>query len=216
MAVKREELLLSLIGVRFCLKTTGYGTLHCHRCGGDRPYWRLTGRRWIHVLRIPLVPLDRVVEHVQCRMCRTRYRVEVLGLPTLAAMEAALPAGSLAAVTTMLRAGDPQSVVARRRAIGMVREAGLPGYDEAELTADLAAADDAAADVAAPLRVLARQLVDPAPQWFLADLVRVGLADGPLSDDERGAAGLIATHLGMTSAQAQGVISLTEEAPSAG
>jgi hypothetical protein len=64
--------------------------------------------------------------------------------------------------------------------------------------------------------VLARQLVDPAPQWFLADLVRVGLADGPLSDDERGAARLIATHLGMTSAQAQGVISLTEEAASAG
>jgi len=212
----REELRLSLIGVRFCFKTTGHGTLHCHRCGGDRPYWRLTGRRWIHVLRVPLIPLDRVVEHVQCRMCRTRYRVGVLGLPTLAAMEAALPAGSLAAVTTMLRAGDPQSGVARRRAIGMVREAGLPSYDDAELTSDLAAADDAAGDIAAPLRVLARQLVDPAPQWFLADLVRVGLADGPLSDDERGAARLIATHLGMTSAQAQGVISLTEEAASAG
>jgi Tellurite resistance protein TerB len=207
---------LSLIGVRFCFKTTGHGTLHCHRCGGDRPYWRLTGRRWIHVLRVPLIPLDRVVEHVQCRMCRTRYRVGVLGLPTLAAMEAALPAGSLAAVTTMLRAGDPQSGVARRRAIGMVRKAGLPSYDDAELTADLAAADDAAGDITAPLRVLARQLVDPAPQWFLADLVRVGLADGPLSDDERGAARLIATHLGMTSAQAQGVISLTEEAASAG
>ena len=177
---------------------------------------RLTGRRWIHVLRVPLIPLDRVVEHVQCRMCRTRYRVGVLGLPTLAAMEAALPAGLLAAVTTMLRAGDPQSGVARRRAIGMVRAAGLPGYDDAELTSELAAADDAAADIAAPLRVLARQLVDPAPQWFLADLVRVGLADGPLSDHERGAARLIAMHLGMTSAQAQGVISLTEEAASAG
>jgi hypothetical protein len=212
----REELRLSLIGVRFCFKTTGHGTLHCHRCGGDRPYWRLTGRRWIHVLRIPLIPLDHVVEHVQCRMCRTRYRVGVLSLPTLAAMEAALPAGSLAAVTTMLRAGDPQSGMARRRAIGIVREAGLPAYDDAELTSDLAAADHAAADIAAPLRVLARQLVDPAPQWFLADLVRVGLADGPLSDDERGAARLIARHLGMTSAQAQGVISLTEEAASAG
>jgi hypothetical protein len=212
----RKEPRLSLIGVRFCFKTTGHGTLHCHRCGGDRPYWRLTGRRWIHVLRVPLIPLDRVVEHVQCRMCRTRYRVGVLGLPTLAAMEAALPAGSLAAITTMLLAGDPQSVVARRRAIGMIHEAGQPAYDDAELTADLAAADDAAADIAAPLRVLARQLVDPAPQWFLAEVVRVGLADGPLSDEERGAARLVAAHLGMTSAQAQGVISLTEEAASAG
>jgi hypothetical protein len=67
-----------------------------------------------------------------------------------------------------------------------------------------------------PLRDLARQLVDPAPEWFLADLVRVGLADGPLSDDERDAARLIAAHLGMTSAQAHGVICLTEDAASAG
>jgi len=208
--------LLSLIGVRFCFKTTGHGTVHCHRCGGDRPYQQCTGRRWIHVLRIPLVPLDRVAEHVQCRICRTRYRIEVLGLPTLAAMQAALPAGSLAAATTMLRAGDPASGPARSRAIDMVRQAGLPGYDEAALTADLAAADDPAVDAAAPLRSLARQLAMPAPEWFLADAVRVGLADGPLSDEERDAARLIAAHLGMTPAQAHGVIWLTEEGASAG
>jgi hypothetical protein len=207
---------LSLIGIRFCFKTTGRGTLHCHRCGGDRPYAQCTGRRWFHILRIPLIPLDRVVEHLQCLVCRTRYRVEVLRMPTLAAMQAALPAGSVAAVTTMLLAGDAASAPARSRAIGMVREAGRPGYDEAALTADLTAANDAAADVAAPLRALARQLVDPAPEWFLADLVRVGLADGSLSEGERGAARLIAAHLGMTSARARGVISLTEEAASAG
>jgi tellurite resistance protein len=207
---------LNVIGIRFCFKTTGHGTLHCHRCGGDRPYHKCTGRRWIHVLHIPLIPLDRVAEHVQCRICRTRYRIEVLGLPTLAAMKAALPAGSLAAVTTMLRAGDPTSVPARSRAIEIMRQAGLSGYDEAALTADLAATGDPAADVATQLRTLARQLAMPAPEWFLADAVRVGLADGPLSDDERAAATLIAAHLGMTSAQAHGVIWLTEEGASAG
>jgi hypothetical protein len=140
----------------------------------------------------------------------------VLNLPTLAAMQAALPAGSVAAVTTMLRAGNPASARARHRAIDMIREAGRPGYDDAALTADLTAADDPDANVGVPLRALARQLVDPAPDWFLADLVRVGLADGSLSDDERGAARLVAAHLGMTSARARGVISVTEEAASAG
>jgi Tellurite resistance protein TerB len=207
---------LSLIGVRFCFKSTGHGTLHCHRCGGDRPYRQCTGRRWFHVLRIPLIPLDRIDEHVQCRICGTRYRIEVLGLPTLAAMEAALPAGSLVAVTTMLRAGDPASAAARSRAVAMVRDAGVPGYDDAALAADLATADDPARDVAASLRTLARQLVTPAPEWFLAELVRIGLADGPLSTDEREAAQLMAAHLGMTSAQAHDVIWLTEEAASAG
>jgi tellurite resistance protein len=186
--------------------------LHCQRCGGDRPYQRCTGRRWFHVLRIPLIPLDRIAEHVQCRMCHTRYRVEVLALPTTAAMQAALPAGSLAAATTMLRAGDPASSAARSRAVEMVRTAGLTGYDETALAADLAAADGRGLDISAPLGALAVQLTMPAPQWFLADAVRVGLADGPLSEEERGAVRLIAAHLGMSATQAHGVIVMTEGA----
>jgi tellurite resistance protein len=70
--------------------------------------------------------------------------------------------------------------------------------------------------VLAPLSTLGRQLIKPAAEWFLADAVRVGLADGPLSDDERDAARAIAAQLGMTTAQAHGVISLTEQSAAAG
>jgi hypothetical protein len=205
-----------LIGIRFCFRTTGHGTLHCQRCGGDRPYRRCVGRRWIHLLRVPLIPLHHVAEHVQCTRCRTRYRLEVLGMPTVAAMLAALPAGSLAAITTMLRAGDPASAAARGRAVELMQRAGLTGYDEAALTVDLAAAASPDADVSASLRGLARQLVMPAPEWFLADAVRIGLADGPLSVDERDAVQVIAAHLGLTSARAHDVIWLTEEGAAAG
>jgi hypothetical protein len=240
---------MSVIGIRFYFRTTGHGTVHCQRCGGDRLYQQCTGRRWIHLLQIPLIPLDRIGEHVQCRICRTRYRLEVLGMPTVAAMQTALPAGSLAAIRTMLRAGDPASAPARSRAIDMMQRAGLVDYDDAALTADLATATaaaapadlagdspadptgdtpadpagDTAADSAADenggsasLRTLARQLIMPAPEWFLADVVRIGLADGPLSDEERDAAQRIAAYLGMTSAQAHGVILLTEEGAAAG
>lgn len=207
---------MTLIGLRFCFRTTGRGTLHCYRCGGDRLYQQCTGRRWIHLLRIPVIPLERIAEHVQCRTCHTRYRIEVLALPTVAAMQAALPAGSVAAATTMLRAGDLSSPDARSRAIDVVRQAGLTGYDDAALIADLTAAVALESDISVPLGTLARQLTSPAPEWFLADVVRVGLADGPLSDEERDAARLIAAHLGMTAAQAHGVISLTEESAAAG
>jgi hypothetical protein len=178
-------------------------------------YQRCTGRRWIHLLTIPLIPLDRIGEHVQCRTCRTRYRIEVLAIPTITQMQAALPAGSLAAVTTMLRAGDAAAGLARSRAIDVLRAAGFADCDDAALTAALAAADPEL-DISVPLNTLARQLIMPAQEWFLADAVRVGLADGPLSEDERGAARLIATHLGMTAAQALGVIWTTEESAAAG
>jgi hypothetical protein len=200
---------LGLIGVRFYFKTTGQGTVHCYRCGGDRPYRRCTGRRWFQVLMIPVVPLDRIGEHLQCRICRTRYRLEVLSIPTSAAMQVALPAGTLAAVTMMLQAGDPDSPAARSRAIDIVQAAGLSGYDDAALAADLALAESRRLANAESLATLAIQLTMPAPEWLLADVIRVGLADGPLSDSERGAARLIAAHLGLTAAQAQGVIVTT-------
>jgi len=190
--------------------------MHCHRCGGDRQYNRRIGRRWIHVWRVPVLPLDPVPEHAQCQSCRARYRLQVLALPTVAAMQQALPVASMAAVTTMLMAGNPDSPDARRRAIQIVQTAGLSSYDEEALTADLAAADGLGLDISGPLSRLAGQLTPPAPEWFLADVVRVGLADGPLSGSERSAAQLVAVHLDLTAGQAQDVIVRTEENAAAG
>lgn len=189
--------------------------MHCQRCGGDRRYISCTGRRWIHLLYVPLIPLERIAEHVQCKSCGTRYRIELLALPTTAEMKVALPAGSVAAVTAMLLAGDPSSGLARSRAIEVLRGSGLEDYDDAALTADLTTAGRDG-DISAPLDALARQLEMPAPEWFLANAVRVGLADGPLSDEERGTARRIAAHLGMSAPQAQGVILQTEESTAAG
>src|SRR5260370_23231840 len=72
-----------------------------------------------------------------------------------------------------------------------------------------------ARDLGGPRNRLAVQLAVPAREWFLADAVRIGLADGPLSDEERQAAQEIAAQLGMTPAQARGVISMTEEGAAA-
>jgi tellurite resistance protein len=205
-----------LLGRRFCFQTTGRGVLHCYRCGGDRVYRRGTARRWFHLLYLPLVPLERVGEHVQCRTCRTRYRVEVLRLPTTVQMQAALPAATVVAATAMLRAGGRQNRAARDRAIDLIRAAGLADYDDAALTKDLAQALAQGNDISEALTALADQLMDPAPEWFLADAVRVGLADGPLSNSERNEVTRIAAHLGLSAVRAHGVISLTEQSAAAG
>jgi hypothetical protein len=70
-------------------------------------------------------------------------------------------------------------------------------------------------DVAGPLNTLAAQLAVPAREWFLASVVRIGLADGQLSDDERVAARHVASNLGLTAAHAYGVITMTEEGATA-
>ncbi len=207
--------MLLIFGVRVYYRTIGQGTFYCQRCGGDRQYRLRSGWRFIHLFFIPLIPLGKVGEYVQCTTCRGKYRTEVLDLPTMEQMQAAHPAGLRAAAVTMLQAGDSGSQAARRRAIEAISGAGLAGYDEAALDADLASAS-AGEDLVTPLNVLARQLAEPAREWFLAEIVRIGLADGTLSDPERQAVREIAAQLGMTPAQTVGVITMTEEGASAG
>jgi hypothetical protein len=206
---------VTVLGVRFRFRATGFGALHCQRCGGDRVYRKCAGRRWVHVLYVPLVPLKRIGEHVQCTTCGTRYRLEVLMMPTMEEMVGALTAGSLAAAVAMLRADRPPCAIALARAVDFVQAAGLSEDDES-LGDALLEAVTGDLDIAAPLKALSRQLVMPAPEWFLADVVRIGLADGPLSDPEQDAALLVAGHLGLTPLQARVVIRLTGESAAAG
>lgn len=201
-------MLLIIWGLRVIYHTVAQGVFFCRRCGGDRDYRRRTGRRYVTVFFIPLIPLKKTGEHVQCTTCKTRYVTEVLRLPTSARMQQALPAGMRALVAVMLRAGDPASPAARRRAIEAVTGAGAAGYDDAALDADLAgpAAEDRRA-----IAALCGQLQVHAREWYLAEVIRIGMADGPLTGTERAAAEHLASDLGLTQAQTIGVITLTEQ-----
>ncbi len=201
-------MLLVIWGLRVIYRTTARGVFFCRKCGGDRDYRRRTGRRFITVFFLPLIPLNKTGEHVQCTRCKTRYVTEVLRVPTVARMQRALPAGMRALVTVMLRAGDPANAAARRRAIEAVTGAGAQGYDDAALDADLAQPPEAGLPA---IGALSNQLQVDAREWYLAEVIRIAMADGPLTGAERAAADSLAVGLGLTQAQTIGVITLTEQ-----
>jgi hypothetical protein len=200
--------LLIIFGLRVFYRTIAQGTFHCRRCGGDRQYRHRAGRRWFTLFFLPVIPLNTVGEHVQCTTCRTRYVTEVLSQPTTAQMQAALPAGMRAAASAMLRSGDPASAVSRQRAIEAVISSGVPNYDEAMLNADLVQPFEA---IRPALNQVGGQLTVQAREWYLAEVIRIALADGPLSETERQAALAIGLDLGMTQAQVVGVVAMTEQ-----
>jgi len=229
--------MLALVGSRVCYRTIGSGVFHCERCGGDRPYRHRSGRRWAHLFGIPLALLGGTGEHLRCAVCHTCYRVELLAVPTMEQMLAALLVGTKAAVLAMLRAGGAGSPAARRRAVQMIRAAGASDYHDGPLLAALAdhGASGAAGGPGMPgpgrtvtgddglvvglrpaVEAFAIQLEPHAREWFLAKIVEIGLADGPLSADERAVAGAVARYLGMTAAHGRDVIMLTEDAAQAG
>jgi zinc-ribbon family len=205
---RRGSTLLIIFGMRVFYRAIAQGTFHCRRCGGDRQYRHRAGRRWFTLFFIPVIPLNAVGEHVQCTTCRTRYVTDVLNQPTTAQMQAALPAGMRAAVSAMLRSGDPSSPVSRQRAIEAVIGSGVPNYDETMLNADLARPFEA---IRPALNRVGAQLTIQAREWYLAEVIRIAMADGPLTDSERQAALAVGVDLGMTQAQVIGVIAMTEQ-----
>jgi hypothetical protein len=217
--------MLALVGSKVCYRTIGQGVFHCERCGGDRPYRHRSGRRWAHLLGVPVALIGDTGEHLSCATCRTCYRIELLAVPTIEQMLIALLAGTKAAVVAMLKAGGAGSPLARQRGIDLIRAAGAPDYHDGRMLAALAGATPAQAlpgcdDEAVPglrpaVEAVAIQLETQAKEWFLAKMVEVGLADGPLSDAERAVAGTTARYLGMSAAHGRDVISLTEEAAQA-
>ncbi len=195
-------------GLRVFYRTIAQGVFYCRKCGGDRNYRLRSGRRFITIFFIPLIPLNKVGEHVQCATCKSRYVTDVLREPTTAQMQSALADGMRAAVVAMLAAGAPVGGPARQRAITAIREAGLVSYNDEALEADLAKSGGGLDSV---LAGLAAQLRPEAKERYLEEVIRVGMADAPLTTGERIAAEAIAAALGMTQAQALGVITLTEQ-----
>ena len=208
LVVRRGPTLLIIFGLRVFYRTIAQGTFYCRRCGGDRQYRKRSGRRWFTLFFLPVIPLNSVGEHVQCTTCRTRYVTDVLNQPTTAQMQAALPAGMRAAVSAMLRSGDPASPVSRQRAIEAVIGAGTPGYNEAMLSADLTQPFES---IRPALNQVGGQLTIQAREWYLAEVIRIAMADGPLTETERHAALAIGVDLGMTQAQVIGVVAMTEQ-----
>jgi hypothetical protein len=199
---------LIIFGLRVFFRTLAQGVFHCRRCGGDREYRHRAGRRWFTLFFLPVIPLNPVGEHVQCTTCKTRYVTDVLSQPTTAQMQAALPAGMRAAVSAMLRSGDPANPASRQRAMEAVRAAGVPNYDEAMLSADLMQPFEA---IRPALNQVGSQLAVQAREWYLAEVIRIAMADGPLSETERHASLAIGADLGMTQAQVVGVVAMTEQ-----
>ncbi len=199
--------MLLIFGLSVFFRTVGEGDFHCGTCGGDRYYRHRVARRWFTLFFIPVIPLNTVGEVVECGTCRTRFNLGALRLPTATEMAAALPAAMRAASVVVLTAGDPADSTARSRAVEAVRGYSAADFDEYALDTDLADPGDRSGEVIAQAGA---QLATEAREWFLAQVVRIALADGAITAGERQALHWVAERLGMTPAHAVGVITTTE------
>lgn len=60
-------------GLRVLHRTIGQGVFFCPRCNAERTYRLQAGRRFVTLFFIPLIPLTKTGQDVQCTTCKTRY-----------------------------------------------------------------------------------------------------------------------------------------------
>ncbi len=195
------------IKVRY--KLLDRGTFFCPRCGGDREFEHRVGKKWFSLYYIPLFPCSGPLnEHVRCKTCQGMFTMQTLNRPTTSQLSSLLLDGVRGVLVHVLRAGSIQSPAAREAAIGEVGAAGLPGYNDASLQADI---DVVPGDISALLSSLGGQLADQGKENLLRAGVKVALADGPMTDLERSVVHGTGAALGMTQAHALGVIAMAEQ-----
>jgi hypothetical protein len=197
-------------GFKIRYKLLDKGIFFCPSCGGDRPYQHRQGRKWFRLYYIPLCPVGGVVnEHVCCDVCQGKFTMQALARPTSTQLSTLLLDAVRGTLVHVLRAGSMQSPAAREIAVSEVLRAGVPGYTDVTLSADL---DAVPGDLNPLLSSLGGQLADQGKENLLRAAVKTALADGPLTDLERSVVNSTAAALGMTQAHAQGVIVQAEQA----
>ncbi|MEZ4236041.1 MAG: TerB family tellurite resistance protein [Myxococcota bacterium] len=67
-----------IFGSRGVTSSGATGTFHCPTCGSGAPYRRKSVRRFFTLYFIPVIPLDKLADYVECTTCRGTFQPAVL------------------------------------------------------------------------------------------------------------------------------------------
>ncbi|MEU3410144.1 MULTISPECIES: TerB family tellurite resistance protein [unclassified Streptomyces] len=191
---------LRILGTRTAWTPVGDGEFFCPGCGGDRNYQRLTGRRRLTLLGVPLLPRGETGPVVECAACRHHFGTDVLGHPTTRRFSAMLRDAVHTVALAVLAAGGTSSRTVLETACATVRAAGSADCTEEQLAAlvDALAADTGryfeqpcgaglTIELHEALDPLAAHLAPAGREALLLQGARIALADGPYTPAERDA-----------------------------
>ena len=198
-----------IFGWRSRASKIGSGQFYCPREGGDRGFEHKEARRWFTLFFIPLIPLNRLGDFVECTSCRSTFYTSVLEAPTGANIEDIMThAIRYVAVALTFADGhvDPDE---RRVATEIVRQFSSVEYDEADFANDLAHLDPA--DLVDNLEELGSILNDHGKEAVIAAAIRLATADGSLHPTEVDIIEEAGKALSMTDAHIRGVIATASE-----
>jgi len=196
--------MLVIFGWRARAHTIGTGQFFCPREGGDRQYEHKEAKRWFTLFFIPIIPLNRLGDYVECTSCQSTYYTSVLDAPTGAAIEDVMTqAIRYVAVALTVADGhvDPEE---RRVATEVVRQFASTEYTEADFSSDLDQLDPA--HLVDNLEELGGILNDHGKEAVIAAAMRLAASDGSVDAAEIAVVEDIGKALSMTDSHVRGVM----------
>ncbi|MCA9244313.1 MAG: TerB family tellurite resistance protein [Phycisphaerales bacterium] len=198
-----------IYGWRGLTLTKGRGAFFCPQCGDTRTYAHKYVRRFFTLYFIPLIPLDKKGEWVECSTCKGTFNAQVLTYrpeeeqaATLAAFQQALR-GALIQVLLADERVDDAEVEA---VLAACRRAEDHGVTEEMIRAEITQAGATADAPIAALSALTSTLSDHAKETVMESALLVASADGAITDDERALIARIGEALGITPSHLRGIV----------
>lgn len=198
-----------IFGSRGVTMTQRTGQFHCPSCQSEREYSLKHVRRFFTLYFIPLIPLDKLGEYVECLSCKDTYKPNVLNYrpgPTREEFEAEYHAAIKVTMILMLLADADIDKSEIETIADIYRRITGRELDKQKLVEEIWATHAAGKGMADILQKLQGSLNDSGKELVLKAAILVAKADGHVHEKERALLMQIGKDLGMSDAHVFGVI----------
>jgi tellurite resistance protein len=198
-----------IYGTRSITSTAAGGSFNCPRCAAPSMYQHRRVRRYFTLYFVPLIPLNRLGEYIECRTCAATFQTDVLTYDPAKARQAVVAEYHLAIRRVMALTAGVDGVVTPEEVDRLrVVYAGLVGEElsAAAILQDIRQVRLEGQSVIDSLAPFAGKLNDSGKEQVLKAACLVAAADGRVGDDERALLKSISTALQMSGKQLKTIL----------
>lgn len=198
-----------IVGTRGITYTKDRGRFHCPQCNGETAYAKKRVRRFFTLYFIPVIPMDKVGEYIECGHCRGTFREEVLSHDPRDQHEqlhAAYQDVMLRVMVHMMLADgeiDDSEIEVIRAVYGKLSGTEIGADDVHAQIETIRAAEDRFHD---DLAAMGLMLNDSGKEAVIRSACMVAAADGVFQEEEQDLLGEIADALEVTPAHLRGLL----------
>ena len=201
-----------IFGTRGRTSAAEQGEFYCPDCRARHPYTLQQVKRWFTLFFIPVIPMDKLGEYVECNTCKATYNERVLQMDPDRARAEFEAAFSVAAKRVMFKMAladgdiDATEITQITTAFSNITKREI---DEGDIAAELEAARADTSSIADYLRAVAPGLNDTGKELVMRSAIAVAKADGHVDDTETAELHALVPALDLPRAYANGIF--TEE-----